>query len=195
MEQLKQIDVLLDKGTEAENGKTQTMEDKTKMERLSYDDVLKMLGEFGKYQKFQYFLICLVSITSALQSFNMVFVGATPDHHCQVDNVPTHWQNLTTSQKDNLTYPWTSDRDSWKMSSCQMYNISEVDWSEGNYSNWDMTNITRMKCPNGYVYSTKYYNSTIVSEVSWTFCINQLPADQQIKITFKIDFQNFQNAK
>ena len=52
---------------------------------FTYDDVLVTIGDFGRYQKFQYFLLCLVSIVAAFHAFNMVFVGATPEHHCNVD--------------------------------------------------------------------------------------------------------------
>ncbi len=52
---------------------------------LTYDDVLLAVGEFGRFQRFQYFLLCLVSIVAAFHAFNMVFIGATPVHHCNVD--------------------------------------------------------------------------------------------------------------
>ncbi len=52
---------------------------------FTYDDVLETIGDFGRYQKFQYVLLCLVSVVAAFHAFNMVFVGATPEHHCNVD--------------------------------------------------------------------------------------------------------------
>ena len=134
---------------------------------MLYDDLLKRIGEFGKYQRLQYFLICLVSITSSLHSMNMVFVGPVPRHHCQPTTTqePSTWSNLTNGQRADLLYPIDLDTAD-EHNQCSIYNMTEVDWDEGDYDTWIKLNRTVIdKCPDGWWYSTEYYDSTIVSEV------------------------------
>ena len=132
---------------------------------MKYDELLGEIGEFGTYQKIQYVLVNIIAITSAFHSMNMVFVGPTPEHRCALNiDVPEQWQNLTRDQMQNLTYPYSDGE--W--SSCEIYNISAVDYSEGDYSSWvnQIRSGEQYNCPAGWVYSNEYYETTIVSEVS-----------------------------
>ena len=139
--------------------------------KVTYDDVLKKIGDFGRYQKIQYFLVCLVSITSAMHSLNMVFVGPTPAHQCNQPFIPPQWANLTPSEQERLTYPLVKDGDSGKISACQMYDVNDTDWTVGGYTEWMAQNRTPHDCLYGWTYSKEYYTTTIVSEV----CALQLP--------------------
>ena len=51
---------------------------------MHFDDLLKILGEFGKYQKIRLVLLSLVSMVCAFHAMNMVFVGASPKKTCMV---------------------------------------------------------------------------------------------------------------
>lgn len=57
------------------------------------------------------------------------------------------------------------DADDVELSQCRMFNISEVDWAQGDYDDWVQLNRTYYDCPQGWTYSKEYYESTIVSEV------------------------------
>lgn len=129
---------------------------------MNYDDILVHIKEFGRYQKIQYVLVSIIALTSAFHSMNMVFVGPTPEHRCTpYQDPPEQWTNLTEEQMLALTYP--RSKDDW--SSCTIYNITEVDYSEGDFNTWINTSKTEMDCPAGWDYSTEYYETTIVSEV------------------------------
>ena len=58
--------------------------DDCKPDRLSYDDALRVVGEFGRYQKLCCILVGLGVIVRSVVAFNMVFITATPEHHCKL---------------------------------------------------------------------------------------------------------------
>ena len=118
---------------------------------MKYDDLLVELGEFGRYQKFLYFLVCLVALTSAFHSMNMVFVGPVPDHHCKLphdDGLPAQWQNLTDTELKNVSIPWTLVDGRQVLDQCQITS----------------PNDSELACTEWW-YSKEHYNTTIVSEV------------------------------
>ena len=61
---------------------------------MKFDDVLRIIGEFGRYQRIKFTLICVVAIISAFLSLNMVFVGGKPEHYCKVpDDIMEYYTN------------------------------------------------------------------------------------------------------
>ncbi|CAG9763144.1 unnamed protein product [Ceutorhynchus assimilis] len=50
---------------------------------MGFDDVIPLLGDFGKYQKRIYFLLCLPAITSAFHKLGNVFLLAEPQYRCR----------------------------------------------------------------------------------------------------------------
>merc|ERR1719474_509785 len=53
-------------------------------ERVTFDDILSQLGEFGLEQKLNYFMFSLPYIMSAMQLLGWVFVGAEMPHRCKL---------------------------------------------------------------------------------------------------------------
>ncbi len=53
-----------------------------KEEKKSFDDLLSVLGEFGRYQRFVYFFLFLPTVFSAMHKLAWVFLGAEADHRC-----------------------------------------------------------------------------------------------------------------
>lgn len=49
-------------------------------QKMHFDELLGVLGEFGPYQKFVYFLVCLPSIIAAFHMVNSVFLLGIPKH-------------------------------------------------------------------------------------------------------------------
>ena len=132
---------------------------------MKYDDVLKILGEFGRFQKLQCLLVCVVTFTLSLHSMNMVFVGPTPEHWCTLEVNSSH-TNL--SRSDSNLHLTKSDGST---DSCHIY---EHITNNENYSTYGLSsnNDSIISCPNGWTYSQEYYTNTIVSEVSVSdFCI------------------------
>ena len=56
--------------------------------KVTFDDILVELGEFGLEQKINYFLFSLPYILSSMQLMGWVFVGATPSHRCKLPGEP-----------------------------------------------------------------------------------------------------------
>ncbi len=47
---------------------------------VTFDSVLKVLGEFGRYQRLQYFLYSVPFVFTSMQLVGWVFVGAKLPH-------------------------------------------------------------------------------------------------------------------
>lgn len=54
---------------------------------MQFDDVLKVVGEFGRYQKTKYFLLCLIGMSVSFQSFISVFSIYTPKHRYAMNTI------------------------------------------------------------------------------------------------------------
>ncbi|CAH1778274.1 unnamed protein product [Owenia fusiformis] len=124
---------------------------------ISFDDILKEIGEFGRYQKIQYLLLCFVSIFSAFLSFNMVFTGATPEHFCKRTPDET-WSNIT-PWYDNTTYflNRSSIGDSIGLNTSSREQCFTIERSINGSD-------VKSACKYGWIYSTEEYSSTIVSQ-------------------------------
>ena len=153
---------------------------------MHFDELMEALGEFGPYQRVRFFLICLFSIASAWHALNMVFIGASPDFHCDLDPVNvsgTLLADLSPGEREALLIPTDSQ--------CHQYDVSETLLALETSGSWAIRqenksyspspivvesfprNIsgTKVACTNGYKYSRDVYSETITSEVSHTFCI------------------------
>ncbi|KAL1517616.1 hypothetical protein ABEB36_001355 [Hypothenemus hampei] len=51
---------------------------------MSYEDVIPLLGDFGRYQKKIYFLLCLPAILCAFHKLGNVFLIAEPNYRCKL---------------------------------------------------------------------------------------------------------------
>ncbi|XP_055889222.1 organic cation transporter protein-like [Biomphalaria glabrata] len=135
---------------------------------MHFDELMKMLGEFGRYQKIRFFMVCMFSVVSAWHALNMVFIGAAPAFHCKTSEL-----NLTGTPLENLTA-----EDKLKMflpegSSCYQYDVEVVlsgyrSGYKGNLSEHSMANNSKgvVSCQDGYEFSKADYAETITSEFS-----------------------------
>ena len=134
---------------------------------MNFDEVLKILGTFGRYQKIMFGLVCLVGIPAALNNMTIVFLAAVPDHWCRT---PTA-DHLNLSRDDllNLTIPVVIKDGESVYSRCERY--------EGNYTGWtdDQARAAlaggaggrgnTSRCEDGWEYDREQYKSTIVTQV------------------------------
>ena len=75
--------------------------------RVTFDDVLSELGEFGLEQKINYFKFCMPYIMSAMQLMGWVFVGSELPHRCRLpDEVGVENVNFTANNSE------------WEVDSC-----------------------------------------------------------------------------
>lgn len=47
---------------------------------MEFDDLIRLIGEFGQYQKWLYFSICLLSFPIAFFNLSIVFLAGVPEH-------------------------------------------------------------------------------------------------------------------
>ncbi|XP_033741094.1 organic cation transporter protein-like [Pecten maximus] len=132
---------------------------------MHFDDLLVIIGGFGRYQKIRLFLICLVGILCAFHAMNMVFVGAKPDYQCKIGE-----RNLSRKEFANATLQdWkTFLRSAGK--GCEIYSPSQTYdlIGSGNLtidgSKVIGDNILSTEPCTDWEYSQDVYGPTIVSE-------------------------------
>ncbi|XP_060519312.1 organic cation transporter protein [Cylas formicarius] len=84
---------------------------------MGYDDVIPLLGDFGRYQKRIYFLLCLPAILCAFHKLGNVFLVAEPKYRCQLPSeLPNSSYELDAREWD-LWYPKIADE---RYSQCEI---------------------------------------------------------------------------
>ena len=120
------------------------------------DNIFKEIGEFGVYQ---FILILLIGSVSFIQSFlnyGFSFYAATPEFRCQIPELANDTYESMGSWHNELIdkyIPIDADKHYIKCS-IKVYNNDTTD-----------TNSTEKNC-NSYVYSQKYFESTLTSHVN-----------------------------
>ncbi|GFN93714.1 organic cation transporter protein [Plakobranchus ocellatus] len=120
---------------------------------MKFDDLITELGEFGPYQQRVYFIVCLVGISTALQTMAVVFIQATPDHRCALPGLPNDTYASQGPWHDhlvNVSIPW-NDED-------KIYDKCELRKVPGNLDN------DTYSC-NTWVYSEDPFKSTFVNDI------------------------------
>ncbi|KAL1517617.1 hypothetical protein ABEB36_001356 [Hypothenemus hampei] len=124
---------------------------------MGFDDVIPLLGDFGKSQKRTYFLLCLPAITSAFHKLGNVFLLAEPKYRCKrPDEPPGSLYNMTEYDLEKW-YPFDSVQR--KFSSCQIRSgnatttCTEFIYDHSEYGHtttieWDLT------CEKAYLIAT-----------------------------------------
>ncbi|KAK0050169.1 organic cation transporter protein, partial [Biomphalaria pfeifferi] len=135
---------------------------------MHFDELMKMLGEFGRYQKIRFLMVCMFSVVSAWHALNMVFIGAAPAFHCKTSEFNlsgTPLENLTAEDRLRMLLP--------EGSSCYQYDLEVVlsgyrSGYKGNLSEHTMANSSKrvVSCQDGYEFSKADYAETITSEFS-----------------------------
>uniref|UniRef100_A0A672YDE4 Solute carrier family 22 member 5-like n=1 Tax=Sphaeramia orbicularis TaxID=375764 RepID=A0A672YDE4_9TELE len=128
----------------------------------NYDESTAFLGNWGRFQQIVFFLLCASTIPNGSGVLSVVFVAATPRHHCWIPEV-------------NLTADWLSAiipvkvmNGEEELSRCSRYrldvvrNLSAQGYIPGRDVN--LPDLEQESCVDGWLYSTDIYQSTIVSE-------------------------------
>lgn len=121
---------------------------------MNFDEILGLIGGFGKFQKILYVWICLPQIFLAFHMLVSVFTGAVPPHLCR-----STWSPVSTPASLNFNHSLLSATDGLPELSCTVpLNHSDaVAPSNGHPTG---------SCQGGWEYSTETFQSTIVTEVS-----------------------------
>ena len=66
-------------------------------ENITFDTVLRHVGEFGKFQKILYLMFSVPYVETAMQLLGWVFVGTIPKHDCPLSSSGnnTNYSNIT----------------------------------------------------------------------------------------------------
>uniref|UniRef100_T1JLE8 Major facilitator superfamily (MFS) profile domain-containing protein n=1 Tax=Strigamia maritima TaxID=126957 RepID=T1JLE8_STRMM len=141
---------------------------------MKFDEVLKVLGEFGPYQKRIYLLLCLPAYPlCALHKLVWVFVGAIPQYRCSTiidevfnNSLPYHLPEPIL----NFTIPFLTKN---KIDSCHYYVMNETLANDLPIDSILLTewpgilqNISTgksQKC-SSYVYDKSVYQNSVVSD-------------------------------
>ncbi|KAF3702479.1 Solute carrier family 22 member 6 Organic anion transporter 1 Renal organic anion transporter 1 [Channa argus] len=113
---------------------------------MNFDEILCLIGGFGKYQKILYIWICLPQIFLAFHMLVSVFTGAVPPHLCR----PTRPSGDTLASSN---FSLLTTFDGRPELSCSV---------PLNYSGTD--GHPTGSCQGGWEYSTETFQSTIVTE-------------------------------
>ncbi|XP_012278718.1 carcinine transporter [Orussus abietinus] len=127
-------------------------------EGFDLDDLLPIVGEFGRYQKRLLWLVCLPAcLPCGFCAFNQLFMADTPPHWCKVPGL----EDLDPSQRRRLAVPIQDDNETY--SQCTRY---DVDWTDPENvaldapkpnSSWPV-----VPCDRGWEYDTSEVVSSIV---------------------------------
>ncbi|XP_005931111.1 solute carrier family 22 member 6 isoform X1 [Haplochromis burtoni] len=118
---------------------------------MNFDEILSVIGGFGKFQKSLYVWICLPQIFLAFHMLVSVFTGAVPPHLCR-------FPGLSAWTPASSNFSLLTTRDGQLDLSCTVpLNHSSAE-SLGN------GHPTRRSCPEGWEYSTETFQNTIVTE-------------------------------
>ncbi|XP_052864161.1 carcinine transporter [Anopheles cruzii] len=131
-------------------------------EPFDLDELLPVIGEFGRYQKLLLWLICLPAcIPCGFCAFNQLFMTDTPEQYwCRVPEL----ENFTTEERRMYAIPMIESDGVESYSKCSRY---AVDWKEIlNYSDTDTlvpnASWPTEPCLDGWEYNTTVVQSSIV---------------------------------
>ena len=129
-----------------------------------YDEVTAFLGEWGPFQRLIFFLLSASIIPNGFNGMSVVFLAATPEHHCRVPdtaNLSSAWRNhsIPLRLQDGREVPH----------SCRRYRLAAI----ANFSalglepgrDLDLEQLEQESCLDGWEFSQDIYLSTIVTEV------------------------------
>uniref|UniRef100_A0A8C2XR62 Major facilitator superfamily (MFS) profile domain-containing protein n=1 Tax=Cyclopterus lumpus TaxID=8103 RepID=A0A8C2XR62_CYCLU len=128
-----------------------------------YEESVSFLGTWGSFQKRVFFLLCLTIIPSGYNLLSVIFLLATPQHHCSIphhSNLSQDWIQASIQEQQ------VAGR--LERSSCSRYQLDLVPSLDlvRNLSSPEvlLSNLTQEGCKDGWTYSTEHYQSTVVSE-------------------------------
>uniref|UniRef100_A0A4W3KEI8 Solute carrier family 22 member 3 n=1 Tax=Callorhinchus milii TaxID=7868 RepID=A0A4W3KEI8_CALMI len=94
---------------------------------LTFDDVLKEVGEFGKYQKWITLILSISGVTFSFLIVVVIFLGTPPKHRCKTPGSAELRERCGWSLEEEMNYTLPLDSSSsTSYSQCEKYNI---DWN------------------------------------------------------------------
>ncbi|XP_070782168.1 solute carrier family 22 member 6 [Enoplosus armatus] len=119
---------------------------------MNFDEILCLIGGFGKFQKILYVWICVPQIFLAFHMLISVFTGAVPPHLCRSSRPSA---GDPASSNFNLSLPFAPDGRSELSCMVPLNHSASVALGDGHPTG---------SCQGGWEYSTETFQSTIVTE-------------------------------
>ncbi|XP_041807357.1 solute carrier family 22 member 4-like [Chelmon rostratus] len=149
-----------------------------------YEESVAFLGTWGPFQRRIVFLLCLTTVPCGYNLLSVIFLLATPPHHC---HIPTH-SNLS-QDWIQASIPAQQVAGRPERSSCSRYELDQVQnlsalgirpslelvhnlSALGSSPEIVLSSLNQEGCKDGWTYSTEHYQSTAVSEFNLV-CSNQ----------------------
>ncbi|XP_056219359.1 organic cation transporter protein isoform X1 [Seriola aureovittata] len=117
---------------------------------MNFDEILRLIGGFGKFQKTLYIWICLPQIFLAFHMLVSVFTSAVPPHLCR-----STWPSAGAPASVNFSSLTTPDGRPDLSCSVPLNHSGAVSLGDGHPAG---------SCQGGWEYSTQTFQSTIVTE-------------------------------
>ncbi|XP_038077427.1 organic cation transporter protein-like isoform X1 [Patiria miniata] len=155
---------------------------------MKLEDIIPLLGNFGRYQFFMVCYMGLVSIVSCLTTLSNVFYAAGTDHWCKVlpkENCSSWMEfqdNCTDVKKSILLPPPENDTNSKNaFSSCKQWELPDGYVFDPYVPLDDFDNFTssEVSCEDGWEYDTSQYKTTTRSDFDLVCDDNSLPSIAQ----------------
>ena len=115
------------------------------------------------------------TLPAAFLAFNQVFLSATPDHWCHVNDLEN--SSLSLEHKKNLSIPLRElpeGVDAVVYEQCIQYNVNFTKIFEKNNHEWPLEpdpDWPKKSCSEGWDFDNSEYKNTLVTEVSPFFHI------------------------
>ncbi|KAG7220354.1 hypothetical protein INR49_010190 [Caranx melampygus] len=136
-----------------------------------YEESVSFLGTWGPFQRRVFLLLCLSSAPCGYNLLSVIFLLASPTHHCSIpaySNLSQEWieASIPLQQGASLT----------ERSSCSRYVLDVVqelsangtrpilDQTQNQSLSGSGSSLRQEGCRDGWIYSTEHYDSTVVTE-------------------------------
>ncbi|XP_028321856.1 solute carrier family 22 member 4-like isoform X2 [Gouania willdenowi] len=128
----------------------------------NYDDAVSFLGQWGLFQMTVCLLLCATIMPNGFGGFTLVLLTDVPEHRCLIPG-----DNLTESWRQGAI-PAQVVNGKQELSSCSRYKLDVVRnlSAQGLIPGIDvnLTDLEQESCVDGWNYSKKIYDSTLVTE-------------------------------
>ncbi|XP_070832615.1 solute carrier family 22 member 4-like [Chaetodon trifascialis] len=141
-----------------------------------YEESVAFLGTWGPFQRKVFILLCITTIPCGYNLLSVIFLLATPPHHC---HIPTH-SNLS-QDWIQASIPVQQVAGQLDRSSCSRYELDQVQnlsahgirpslelvhnlSALGSSPEILLSSLKQEGCKDGWTYSTEYFQSTVVTE-------------------------------
>lgn len=141
---------------------------------MRFENILTDINGFGRFQIMIIAMNFLGRFTLPCHFMLTNFIGAVPDHHCDIGSLDDEviFMNLSQEQKVIVSIPVQEDG---SLSSCRMFEEPQYHLL---FNSSNFTNVPTTQCNDGWVYDNTTFKSTITSEV-----ISELFFKSQTSIT------------